>query len=131
MKVKIIKSGENGAALRVADTDPAAPQAIIIQGELREDLTDSMCQNLIDLGYAELADGAETPEETGEETSGVDVDAVRNAIDVIIEENKDDGDSTKVGLAAYAKASLGIDIDMRKSVKKIYNAILKAAEKAG
>lgn len=137
MKVKIIKS------ISIADKSPALPIVHVVEGEVRDDLSEHVANRLIELGCASQVADDEKPEvkepekvevegaseevvELTPETLKVELEAVtvEKQSGVMGSEKK-----AKKALEDIGKKRFGFDVDKRMSIPKMIDAIVEAAFK--
>jgi hypothetical protein len=127
VKVRITKSG------RWADKAPSDPIVTVIEGEVMDNLSDHLCNRLIETGCAVAIEGDVTEDTEIEPSEPVKEDkpeTLEETLDRIANEagGFSGGRKAKAALEAYAKNNFGIDIDRRMGADKIKAVILEAAK---
>jgi hypothetical protein len=135
MKVKIIKS------ISIADKAPHLPHVHVTEGQVRDDLSEHVANRLIELKHAKAIDSdidnsesmevVEDVDNTSDTTSDtIEPLSIREALEAITSEIEDEQEK-KAALEKWGKNVLGIDIDKRKSVKKLVKILVSEAKAQG
>lgn len=137
MTVRITKT------VRIAEKTPAMPQVYVVEGEVRDDLSDHVSSELIRLEWAvEVADGEKSEvvnadKEPDKEEGVVNTEApdtLKSELEAIALEKMDgpmgSEKKAKKALEDIGKERYGFDVDKRMGVDKIIASIVDEAFKA-